>query len=101
MARSNAKALQRYEDSVSLTRFYRILTSKNKINNKFACNLLIRIAKINNLAAVGNLFYTLVYKQNGLEKLSQKDLVHRVKTCTFAPSFTKIHKNSSNAETEI
>lgn len=55
----NAKALQRYEDSVSLTRIYKILTPKNGINNKFACNLLIRRTKINELAFSGNLFYTL------------------------------------------
>jgi len=33
--------------------------------------------------------------------MSQKDLVYRVKTNTFAANSTKIHKNSSNAETEI
>lgn len=52
----HAKALQSYEDSMSLTRFYKILTLKDKINNKFACNLLIRIAKINDLAFNNNLF---------------------------------------------
>ena len=31
----------------------------NKLNNKFACNLLIRTAKIDELAFTGNLFYTL------------------------------------------
>ena len=47
------------EDSVNLTKNYRILTSKNEINNKFVCNLLIRTAKIDELAFTVNLFYTL------------------------------------------
>ena len=64
----DAKALQRYEDYMSLTRIYKILTPKNGINNKFACNLLIRTAKFDELAFTGNLFIHSVYKQNGLEK---------------------------------
>ena len=34
-------------------------------------------------------------------KLFPEILVSYTKKCTFAANFTKIHKNSSNAETEI
>ena len=58
---------------MSLTRIYKILTPKNGINSKFACNLLIRTAKFDELAFPGNLFlYTLciskMSSKNSLEK---------------------------------
>jgi len=49
---------------MNLTKNYRILTSKNKIRNKIAFNLLIRTAKIDELAFTGNFFIHSVYKQN-------------------------------------
>ena len=44
------------------------------------------------ISAQGNIFYTLVYKQNGIEKYFQKVLANSLKTCTFAAVFTKTHK---------
>ena len=69
----DAKALQRYEDYMSLTRIYKILTPKNEINNKFACNLLIRTAKFDELAFPGNLFlYTLCISKMGSKNSLEK-----------------------------
>ena len=109
MARSNANALQSYnffsngvwlfgKKRVSLSIFnyhtwieYDILP--------FLCAGIFAIIREPCSGAI--FFIHLVYKQNTFLKLSQKDLVYRVKTCTFAANFTKINNNSSNAETEI
>ena len=64
--------LQSFEDSVNLTKNYRILTSKNEINNKIACNLLIRTAKADELTFTGNLFYTLCVKAKWTRKIVSK-----------------------------
>jgi len=59
---------------VNLTKNYRILTSKNEINNKFACNLLIRTAKVDELAFTGNLLLMRQISLSSLKKIEKGEI---------------------------